>query len=528
MPLLLFERPRRLDGGNREMSPPKRVLLSLAATASVLALGACAAVGPNFKRPEPPAGAAGSAYAMAGDLKPDGVVLAPESRPSGAWWQAFGSPQLDATVRQALADSPTLAEATATLQRARAQAAAVAGEQKPQLNFATGVQRERINIQSFGFTGFGAGIENPTISLWSIGGNVAYDLDVFGGRRRATEEARARAEAEAQRAEAAYLTLTGNVALQAMRIASLRAEVAAVQEVVAGDQRVLDSVRRAERAGGEAPAAITTAEAQLAEDEALLPPLTRELAAARHQLALLSGKSPSQYSPPDFDFAQLTTPATIPVSVPSELVRRRPDILAAEADLHAATAAVGVAVANQYPSIDITANLTQGALKPEQLFKYASSGWAIGPSLTAPLFHGGTLKAQRQAAEAEARAASARYQQTVLRAFVQVADVLAALAADQASVEALQRAVVAADANVRNAQMSYDLGGGTLLNVIDAQRQLSRSHRALIQAEGQRYADLVQLFTATAADWRTTTAAAGPTPAPAVPQAQPAAAAGNG
>jgi NodT family efflux transporter outer membrane factor (OMF) lipoprotein len=369
------------------------------------------------------------------------------------------------------------------------------------------LQRERIMLAAFGFSGApGFSISNPTITLWSIGGTVNYDLDIFGGRRRATEQARASAEAEAERAEAAYLTLTGNVALAAVRIAGLRAEIDAVHEVIAEDQRTLDLVRRATQAGGEAPSQIRSGEAQLAEDEALLPPLLRDLDAARHQLALLTGKSPAEWTAPDFDLARMTLPSAIPVSLPSELVRRRPDILAAEADLHAATAAVGVAVANQYPDIRLSPSLTQSALHPSDIFNtHMASGWAIGPTVNVPIFHGGTLKAQRQAAEAEARAAMDRYQQTVLRAFVQVADVLSALGADQQSIEALQRAVVASEANVRNTETAYNLGGGTLLQVIDAQRQLSRTRRSLIQIEGQRFGDLVQLYTATAADWRTAT-----------------------
>ena len=486
------------------MSPSKSFLVRLAAAASVLALGACAAVGPNFKPPAPPAGAAGSDYAMTGDIPAPGVSLSPDLRPAGPWWQAFGSPELDATVRQALTDSPTLAEATATLQRARAEAAAAAGAQLPQLDANASVQRERVNVTAFGLSF--PGLYNPTIDLYQVGVGVTYDLDLFGGRRRATEQARATAEAEARRADAAYLTLSGNVALQAMQIASLRAQIAAVQAVVADDERVLDMIRRAQQAGGEAPSAISGGQAQLAEDQALLPPLVRQLDAARHQLALLSGKAPSAWSPPDFDLARLTIPAAIPVSLPSDLVRRRPDILAAEAELHAATAAVGVAVADQYPDIRLTPSLAQSATAVRTLFSTGpASGWSLGAGVTAPIFHGGALRANRRAAEAEARAAEARYQQTVLRALVQVSDVLAALGADQQAIEALQRAVVASEHHAADAETAYRLGWGALLQVIDAERQLSRSRRSLIQAEGQQFTDLVQLFTATAADWRTAT-----------------------
>jgi outer membrane protein TolC len=164
---------------------------------------------------------------------------------------------------------------------------------------------------------------------------------------------------------------------------------------------------------------------------------------------------------------------------------------------------VGVAVANQYPNIRLSANLTQTSVRPEELFDYSSTGWAILGGLTAPIFHGGTLKAQRQAAEAEARASLARYQQTVLRAFVQVSDALAALGADQQQIATLTRAQALAQASVNDAQTAYRLGGGTLMQVVDAERQFSRASRALAEAQAQRFSDLVQLYAATAADWRT-------------------------
>jgi NodT family efflux transporter outer membrane factor (OMF) lipoprotein len=477
---------------------------AILAAASALALAACTTVGPTFKAPEPPAGPAGASYAMAGDAAAPGVRMSPDARTAGPWWQAFGSPELDSTIRQALADSPSLAEARATLERTQAQAAAARGAQLPQVDVNASAQRERINLQAFGFSGFPGvpAFSNPEISLFSIGGAVSYDLDLFGGRRRASEEAAARAEQAARQADAAYLTLSGNMALQAVRVASLRAQIAAIESVVEGDQQVLDMIRKAQQAGAEASSAISGGVAQLAEDQAALPPLQRELAAARHQMALLAGKAPAEWAPPDFDLGRLTVPAETPVSLPSTLVRKRPDILAAEAEMHAAAAAIGVAVANQYPDIRLSANLTQSALEPGKLFDYAASGWSLLSGVTAPVFHGGTLKAQRQAAEAEARASLARYQQTVLRAFVQVSDVLAALSTDQAEIAALQRAADAATANARDAQTAYRLGGGRLFDLVDAQRTLARTQRELAQARGQQVSDLVQLYTATAADWR--------------------------
>jgi len=480
------------------MPPSTSLPRLLAATASALALGACATVGPNFTPPEGPAGPAAAGYAMAGDIGAPGVRLSPEARIAGPWWQAFGSPDLDAAIRQALAGAPSIVEARATLERAQAQARATRGAQLAQVDASGSAERERINTAAFGFTGF----PSPTINLFQVGGTVSYDLDLFGGRKRATEAATARVQAAARQADAAYLTLSGNMALQAMRIASLRGQIVAVRAIVADDRRVVDMIRRAEAAGGQAHSALSGGVAQLAEDEALLPPLQRDLDAARHQMALLAGKSPAEWTAPDFDLGKFTAPADIPISLPSELVHNRPDILAAEADLHAATAAIGVAVANQYPDIRLSANLTQMAIKPEDLFKASAAAWTVLGGVSAPIFHGGALRAQRGAAEADARIAEARYRQTVLRAFVQVSDVLSNLGSDQQAITSLEAVNRAAEAGAQDAQNALRLGGGPLVDVVQAQRTLSRARRALVEAQGRRMSDLVELYAATAADWR--------------------------
>jgi NodT family efflux transporter outer membrane factor (OMF) lipoprotein len=468
---------------------------SLLALTSALALGACAVVGPDFQRPPVP-GATG--YAMAGDQPAAVAQLSPEARPAGAWWTAFGSPQLDATIRQALKDSPTVAEAQATLQSAQAQAAAAQGGLGPRADLNAGGQRERINTQAFGFTGF----PSPTINLFSVGGTVSYDLDLFGGRKRKVEAAKARAEMEARRADAAYLTLTGNVALQALKIASLRAQIEALDAIIADDRRTIDMTRRAEQAGGAPPSAISGGQGQLARDEALRPALERDLGQARHQLALLVGKAPADWTASDFNLAEFNLPARTPVALPSALVRQRPDILAAEAELHAATAQIGVATADLYPDIKLSAGLTQQAIEPANLFRYSSTGWSLAGGLTAPLFNGGTLKAEKRSAEADAKAALARYQGAVLRALVQVADVLTALSEDDRAIAAESRAEAAQAANLKDARSAFNLGGGPLINVIDAQRELGRARSNSIIAQSRRYSDLVSLFTATAANWK--------------------------
>ncbi len=479
------------------MSPTTKLLAALLAATS---LTACATVGPNFEKPDAPKTASALG---AGETAPKAARLDPGATVAGPWWKALGSPELDAVIRQALKDSPTLAEADATLAQASSALAEARGVAGPQVSGNAGLTRQRANLQAFGFTGFGdIKLSNPTFSLYSVGGAVSYDLDLWGGNRRRIEGAAARAEAEGRRAEAAYLSLTANVALQAATIATLRAQIACVEQMIADDQANIELVRKANALGGSTNLANVAAASQLEQDRAQLPALQGELAAARHALAVLVGKAPADWSAPTFDMSTLALSAPVPVALPSRIVRQRPDILAAEAELHAATADIGVATADLYPNIRLTASLTQGALKPGDLFSYDASGWALGPSLTAPIFDGGALKARRQRAREAARAASARYQETVLKAFGQVADALSALSADETALAAQQRAEQQASERLRLARLAFDKGGGTLLEVTDAQRTLNAARSARSRAEGQRLVDAIRLFAATGADWR--------------------------
>jgi NodT family efflux transporter outer membrane factor (OMF) lipoprotein len=473
---------------------------ALAASASLAVLAsACTTVGPNFAQPE---GSKAVAYAAKGEVSPAEAALA-AAPAAGPWWNAFGSPALDAVIRQALADSPTLAEADATLRQSQSALAQARGAAGPQIDATAGANRERANLQAFGFTSFGdITLSNPTFSLYSVGGGVSYDLDLFGGDRRRIESAMARVDAQARRNDAAYLALTSNVALQALTIATLNAQIAAVNQMIAADQANIDLVHKANALGGSTATAKVSAQSQLEQDRALLPSLQGQLAAARHALAQLVGHAPSDWTAPDFALTDFNLAAPVPVALPSALVRKRPDILAAEADLHAATAEIGVATADLYPDIKLSASLTQGALKPRDIFSYDASAWSIGPSLTAPIFNGGALKARRQQAREAAMASSARYQQTVLTAFVQVADALSALQADDDAIAAYGRTEAQAGESLRLARVAYDKGGGTLLEVLDAQRRVHEVQSSRVRAQGQRLADAVRLFAASGADWR--------------------------
>ena len=292
------------------------------------------------------------------------------------------------------------------------------------------------------------------------------------------------------------------MASQAAIIAATRAEIAKVNQVIDNDRRNIELVRSAHQAGGVAEDARVNAQAQIDADSALLPPLEQQLATARHALALLVGQAPADYTPPDFDLAALPLPADIPVSLPSELVRQRPDILQAEADLHAATAEVWVQTARLYPSINLSAGLTESALQPEKIFDWTSTAYTLGEGLTAPVFHGGQLKAQRRAALRQADAAAATYRSTVLHAFGQVADQLQALAHDEAQITAEERTAHSAAETLRLDTLAYREGGQGLLPVVDAQRQVNNAQLRIVHAQAQRYLDTIQLFVATGRGWR--------------------------
>jgi len=459
---------------------------------SLIALTACT-VGPTFKQPAPPATAS---YAMAGDPAAS-PLAALSSSTTQKWWTAYGSDKLNSLVEQALQGNPTLDQADAALERVAELEKAQRGDSGPTANLSGNASRQRINTAGFGISGF----PSPTINIFSLGTSLRYNLDIFGGERRKGEAASARTEAQRQRTDAAYLNLTGAVVSRAVELAALRAQLATLDQIINNDGETIAMIRRGIQAGGSPASAVNPAEAQQAEDQAGRPNLIRRISTARHALALLVGKAPSDWTAPDIDLSELNLPQSIPVSLPSELVRKRPDILAAEADLHAATAAIGIAEAARYPSLSLDGSFVLTALHPEDVFKYDSSGWSAGPSLTAPLFNGGALKARKKAAEAAAKEADATYRQTVLSAFAQVSDLLVALSTDQDLLTAQTRARDLAAENSRLASLAYENGAGSLLSVIDAQRQAQRSALASIEAQALLRADIAALHVATASGW---------------------------
>ncbi len=330
---------------------------------------------------------------------------------------------------------------------------------------------------------------------------MSYALDPFGANRRRIEQQEATAGYEAYQLDAAYLTLTGNAATQALAIASARAQIKAVETIIQDDQENLRLVQSELEAGEATQIDVESAASQLAADRTLLPPLRQQVSVARHALSILAGRLPADWVPPDFNLEEFTLPDELPASLPSDLVRQRPDILASEAQLHAASAAIGVATAQLYPTINLTATFTQESLATETWFNPTSRVWSIGGQLLAPVFHGGALQAQKRAAVDAFDAALANYRQTVLTSFGQVADVMEALAHDAELLEAERRALESADESLRLTRTTYQYGNVGVLQVLDAQRLAEQARLGYVRAQAQRLLDSVQFLTAMGGGW---------------------------
>jgi NodT family efflux transporter outer membrane factor (OMF) lipoprotein len=458
----------------------------------VLGFGGCAA-GPNFTRPTPPSAARYTADTLVGErasANDTAQHLALGRQVAGDWWSLFGSDAVDQLVKQAVAHNRSLEASTATLRQAQELALAQAGSRYPQLDLTGGVGRQQYGKEFLG------GIGIPPFTYFAVGPTVSYTLDYTGGVARGVEQQYALAEVERHHLDAAYLTITGQAVMQTLAIASARAQIATIETILVQDRDNLRLVQTAFDNGSVAREDVVSAQSQIANDMTLLPPLRQDLATARHALSVVLGRAPASELPPDVDLAQVTLPLEVPVSLPSELAHRRPDILAAEARLHAATSAVGVAQSNLYPKIQLSATAGQQSLGADQLFDRASNAWSLISGLTAPIFDGGTLRAEKRAAVEAMHARAADYEQTVLEAFAQVADLLEALDHDAEQLDAQAQAQQAAQSSLDLARASYREGNAGVLLVLDAERSYQRARLGYVRARVQRYVDTVQLFLA--------------------------------
>jgi NodT family efflux transporter outer membrane factor (OMF) lipoprotein len=467
-----------------------RHALALAA----LLLAGCT-VGPVFQRPRAPAPrhyrrpgkpVAGDTGAPARYRQQTLLGAGPAAR----WWRLFHSPQLDSLVRQALADNHDLAAAEEALAEAHEGVMVAAAARYPQIEANLGAGRQKYGAAFLGPEHF------PPFTYFEAGVSVAYELDYVGLTRHTIEERRALEQYQRSELAATRLVLSGEVASRAVMIASTRAEIHALDGLLSADRTNVALVREAVAAGSVPRLDVLTARTQLASDATLLPPLYQQLAVARHALAALLGRTPAEWRRPDLTLGELALPRHVPVSVPSQLLRRRPDILAAQAELRAATAAAGVATADLYPRIELTGTLAQEGLQPGQLFDASSTAWSLIAGLTAPLFDGGRLHAERRAALDALQARADLYRQVVVNAFEQVADALDALQHDAQLRAAQARALSLSRRRLILERKSYLAGNSGLLPVLDAERQRERAELGLLRAEERQYLDTIRLLLA--------------------------------
>jgi NodT family efflux transporter outer membrane factor (OMF) lipoprotein len=476
---------------------PRSGVLALAGLTALL-LGCT--VGPDFTPPPAPDTKSytedGTPKLALADAKDTQQHFAMGRKISGDWWELFHSQKLNDVLQLALANNLNLVAAKATLAQAGQAARQAGGALYPQVDLAASASRQRVNLLPVG-----ENVKGPITNLFSIGPTVSYALDIFGANKRTVEKQEALAMYQEWQLDGAYLTLTGNAVAQAIAIASARAQIKAVQSIIADDERNLKLVQSELAAGEATQIDVQSAASQLAADRTLLPPLRQQVSVARHALSVLAGRAPGDWSPPDFDIGEFALPQELPVSLPSELVRQRPDILGAEAQLHAASAAVGVAEAAKYPNITLSAGISQNSLSIGNLFNPTGTVFSLGGQLLAPIFHGGALEAQKQGAVEAFNAALATYQQTVLSSFGQVADVMEALAHDAELLEAERRALQSAESSLQLTRTTYSFGNVGVLQVLDAQRLYEQARLGYVRAQIQRYQDTVLLLTAMGGGW---------------------------
>ncbi|MDP8985577.1 MAG: efflux transporter outer membrane subunit [Pseudomonadota bacterium] len=477
------------------MRPSTRVLAVL----TVLALCACA-VGPNYK---PPAAPPGAGFVPPGAL-PSTTVSAPlpggEAQRfvdgldiPGQWWTLFRSPELNALIERGIAHNPTLEAAQAALREANENVAAERGSYYPSVSGSYQVERQKASAFP------AAGSYLYTLNSASV--NVSYTLDAFGGVRRQVEGLQAEADYERFALEAAYLSLTANIVTAAVNEASLRAQLAATEEIARAEQTQLDITQRRVTAGGAARADVLQQQATLQGTLASLPSLRSQLAQQRNQLAAYVGVLPADYDGAQISLDSLALPVELPVSLPSKLVEQRPDIQEYSALLHQATAQVGVATANMLPQITLSGSYGAGASHLSDLFSPASAVWSAVAGVTQPLFKGGQLKHRRRSAIAAARQAAANYRSTVITAFQNVSNTLYALQSDAQALAAQTAAERSAAESLSLVQAQFKSGGASYLQVLTAEQTYQNAAVALVKARAQRYADTAALFQALGGGW---------------------------
>jgi NodT family efflux transporter outer membrane factor (OMF) lipoprotein len=457
------------------------------------------AVGPNFVRPNSPPV---THYSRGTDPTEtpvaDGAAqhFSLGTKVSADWWRLFKSAQLDAVMAEAIANNPGLEAAQASLRGSEDNLRSGYGIFYPQINADAAATRQRYSPLKVG-----ENVPGSVFNLFTLSATVSYALDVFGGQRRMIEGLGAERDVARATAQATFLTLSANIVNTVIAKAAYQAEIEATQQLIElqGEQVKLAEVQA--QAGTVAYSTVLSLRSQLASYEAAIPQLEQKLVQSDDLLAALAGRVPSEWSAPEVGLADLVLPSDLPVSLPSELVRQRPDILASEATAHAASANIGVATAALLPNITLSGSVGTNSTSMHGLFGPNARFWSLGANATAPVFEGGTLWFRRKAAIDTYQQAMALYRQTVLYAFAQVADTLRALDHDAAALRADAEGLATAEQALHLVQVNYEAGLATYLDVLNADAQSHQARIADVQAIAVRHQDTVALFAALGGGW---------------------------
>ena len=462
------------------------------ALAGLLAAGCT--LGPDFVRPAAPA----SGYEHAAPAPSATRSINSGGEVADDWYALFQSRPLDELVRTALERNPSLEAARHGLVAAQYELKAVAGTELPQLDASGQVARAHINGSAF----YGpVDAIRATGNRFELGPALAYNLDPFGGTRRLVEAQRAATAAERDQVLNTYVTLVDQTVITAFDYAATQAEIEVTQALIDELQSQFELTRTLENAGKITRSDTLQAQAQLENLRATLPALRQQLDTYRNALAQLLGQTPDEFTPPALALRDFTLPRQLPLSLPSELVRQRPDVLAAEDNLHQASAEIGVAEAARFPSLSLSAQYAQQTSFMNEFLTRPGAVWSGGLSSTAPLFHGGTRTARQHEAEERYRQALATYRATVIGAFVEVADALQALQHGEESYAAHTTALTAARDDRDLALAQYRAGKYTELQVLTAEQQYQQAALTEVQADVQRFTDTAGLFRALGGGW---------------------------
>ena len=458
-----------------------------ASIAMTMTLTACA-IGPDFKSPGSPA--------VQGYLPGQTVTRAIDV--PGRWWEKFRSTNLNRLVEDGITYNTDLQAAEAAVRAAQANALAQRGALFPVVSTGFDGIRQRVALGSTGTDAVnGAGIYN----LYTPQVTVGFTPDVFGGIRRSIESAQAVAELEAFQREGVYLTLSSNIALAAIQEGSLRGQIAATQRLIDLQNQSLNILKLQNERGQIAMPDVVAQETAVAQARLLLPSLEKQLAQQRNLLAYLTGRTPSDATFPVFRLSSFRLPSPLPRSFPADLIRQRPDVRAAEANLRAANAQIGVAMANRLPQFTLTANAGSTALTVGKLFAPETIIASVAGSAVQTIFDAGTLEQKQVVAEAQTDQALALYRSAVLAAFRNVADVLRALESDNRALNAAIAAETSANRSIELARTQIERGQVAISVVIVAQQSYLQASLARVQAEAARLSNIVALYQALGGGW---------------------------